>query len=306
MDSHCIGAYVGEGNLLRRFANEQAAGASDLQRQLQQAAADDFELALQLDPLNTEAIIGRANIAIDQNRIDDALAQLSAHIQVDPTRYEVHAIIGRLLFHQKKYKQAAEFLGEAFDHRPTLPFVAGDLGFLYLSSGNYEQAQKFLRLANRLQPSDKNILRLLAEAEFVMGRFDEATSLFEQVIELEPNRRRTKNLLAWLLATCPYENRRDAQQALNIIKPLVELFGENSSATLEIYAACLAENGQFDEALEHQNRAVTLIREGKSSEAYSDQQKKGLSSRLELYKRKRPYRTADLSQIPILPPGVKR
>ena len=306
MDPNCVMAYVGEGNLLRRMAHEQKFNKEESKVSLQQLALTDFEHAIGLDPMNTDAIIGRANIAIDQGRTEDALHQLTEYVQVDPSRFEVHAIIGRLLFHQKRHQEAAKFMSTAFENRPSLPFVAGDLGFLYLSAGEYEQAHKFLRLANRLQPSDKNILRLLAEAEFVTGNFDEAAQLFEQVTKLDPNRRRSKNVLAWLLATCPYESYRDGEQAMKIMNPMVEIHGDSSPAVLEIYAACFAEVGEFEQALSFQTRAVDLLASGESLETYSESQKQGMYARLELFRRKRPYRTADINQIPIQPPGGTR
>jgi len=301
LDSRCILAYVNQGRLLRRLSQSQKDDAIRVPMQVK--AAQDFETALALDPLNTEAIIGRANIAIDQNRISEALKQLREYLQIDPERYEVHAIIGRLLFFQDKYPEAAKFLATAFEKRPTLPYVAGDLGFLYLCAGEYEEAGKFLRLANRLQPSDRNVQRFLAEAEFMTGKYEEAVGLFEQVTQNNPNRRRSKNVLAWLLATCPYENQRDGEQALAIIEPVVKLVGETSASTLEIYAACHAELGDFKKALELQKKAVRLIADSDSNDAYSPAQEKGMRAREELYRRRRPYRMANLAQIPISPPG---
>lgn len=301
LDPTCVQAYVGEGNLMRRLSKAQK--DDTIRVPMQQHAMKDFELAISLDPLNTEAIIGRANIAIDQNRISDALQELTEYLQIDPHRYEVHAIIGRLLFFQKKYPESAKYLATAFEKRPTLPFVAGDLGFLYLCAGEYQDAQKFLRLANRLQPSDKNVVRFLAEAEFMTGDFDQAVKLFEEVTKNDPSRRRSKNVLAWLLATCPYENSRDGEQALAIIDPIVQLVGETSASTLEIYAACHAELGNFKKALEFQEKAVRLVDDSDTAEAYSPAQEKGMRARAELYRRHRPYRMADLAQIPISPPG---
>ena len=305
-DPKCVMAHVGRGHLLRRMSKQQKIGDDSVRVPLQQKAISDFEQALMLDPMNTEAIIGRANMAIDQNRLSDALTQLTDYVEVDPERYEIHAIIGRLLFFQKRYSESAKFLITAFENRPSLPFVAGDLGFLYLSAGEYEQAQKFLALALRLQPSNKNMVRLLAEAEFITGRFDEAVVLFERVTKLEPSRRRAKNVLAWLLATCPYENHRDGKRAMAIMNPVVELVGDKSPSTLEIYAACFAELGNFEKALALQQQAVNTVDAHNALEYYSDEQVNGMRSRLELYRRKRPYRMADLAQIPISPPGQKQ
>jgi tetratricopeptide (TPR) repeat protein len=306
VDPRCVPAYIGEGNLLRRLAKKQKVGDESVMVEMQQQAAGNFEFAINLDPMNKEAIIGRANIAIDQSRTDEALEQLVEFVEVNPKRFEVHAMIGRLLFHEGKYPDAAKYLITAFENRPTLPYVASDLGYLYLSTGESVEAKKYFKLANRLQPSDRNIVRLLAEAHFVTGDYEDAVRLFEQVAKNDPNRRRAKNVLAWLLATCPFEDQRNGKRAIEIINPLVDLFGDSSPRTLEIYAACFAENGQYDKAVEFQQRAVTLVEKAATGEAYTQAQKEGLNKRLELFRRKQPYRTADMSQIPISPDEMQR
>ncbi|MFT7633174.1 MAG: tetratricopeptide (TPR) repeat protein, partial [Mariniblastus sp.] len=299
MSPDYVPAYVGEGDLLRLLLKIRPELEPEVRLRMLATAKSDFEYALELEPANAAAIMGQANLSIGLKRVDEALAILMEYVKTDPTQYEIHAIIGRLLFQQDKAKEAATFLAKAFDNRPTLPFVAGDLGFLYLRAGEYRLANKFLRLANRLQPSDKNILRLLAEAEFVSGQLDEAVRLFERVAEGDPNRRRSKNVLAWLLATCPYENQRDGKRAMQLIDPMVNLFGDSSPATLEIYAACFAENGQFQQAMKFQQQAESMIDTDQTMEKYSKEQLIGLRNRLELYRRNRPYRMADLGQIPI-------
>ena len=156
-----------------------------------------------------------------------------------------------------------------------------------------------MRLSHRLQPSDRNVLKHLAEAEFITGNFSEAVDLLTRTLKLNPNHRRSKQLLAWLLATSPFEEDRDGGQGQELIRPLATMMGDRSPTILEVYAACFAETGDFDQAERHQEKAIDLIRGDKSEDRYSETQKDAMVSRLELYRRKRPYRTADLKQIPI-------
>ena len=305
-DPNCILAYVGQGDLLRQMATSSLQTSEESRVEMLRRASGLYAYAIELDPLNSEAVIGKANVAIEQGKNDEALAMLQEYVQIDPRRYEVHAIVGRLLFHQRKYKEAAAYLLRAYENRPTLPFVAGDLGYLYLVSGQKEEAKKFLKLAHRLQPSDKNIIRLLGEAELATGGYVDAVELFERVTRLDPNRRRAKNILAWLLATCPFEEQRDANRASEIISPLVEIFGDSSPVTLEISAACAAEKGEFENAFELQTKALKLVQDSESTEFYSETQKTGLRTRLELYRRKKPYRMADLNEIPIAAATIRR
>ena len=116
---------------------------------------------------------------------------------------------------------------------------------------------------------------------------------------LEPNQSRSKNVLAWLLATCPYAAQRDGVAALALIDADSENLVDQPAATLEIYAACYAEIGQFDKAIEFQQQAVNKTNDKSASENYSKQQLRGMLTRLELYRTKQPYRTADVLQTPV-------
>lgn len=295
----CVPALVGRGEMI----SQQASRLSDekIQEKLiaLQRAADNFKLASKIDPFCTAAIIGRTNVLIDQNKVQESILELQRYLTIDPARAEVHAILGRLYFADRQFQKSAQHFVEAYELRPNLPYVAGDLGYLYLSSGEVKLGRKFLRLANRLQPSDGNIVRHLAEAEFVNGNFLAAGKLLDRSIEMNPSKRRPKELMAWLLATSPFEENRDGDQGKKIMEPLVSLVGDRSPAALEIYAACYAESGDFESAISNQEKAIALVRAGKASENYSPQQNDGMISRLELYRRKRPYRMEDLTQIPI-------
>ena len=68
---------------------------------------------------------------------------------------------------------------------------------------------------------------------------------------------------------------------------------------IEVFAACHAENGNFGDAIEWQSKAATLVEQNKTPDPYTEDQRIGMQERLLLYKRKMPYRTAELTQIPI-------
>ena len=294
-----VPALIGLGELLRTRAATRTAEETELRITDLIEAKDSFSAALAVDPLCTTAIIGKTNVLIDENETTSAINELKAYLEIDPGRAEVQAILGRLFFAKRDFNSAAKHLLTAYEMRPTLPYLAGDLGYLYLSSGEVKLGRQFLRLSHRLQPSDKNVVKHLAEAEFSNENYSEAVRLLGKTIELHPNHRRSKQLLAWLMATSPFEEDRDGAAGQKLLKPVMTTLGDRSPKTLEIAAACFAESGDFAKAIEHQQKAIKLVREDTSEERYSENQKSGMIARLELYKRKRPYRTADLYQVPI-------
>ena len=300
-------ARIGIAKVLRSEAAELLGNDSetnDERIELREKAMIHFEFALELDPTSVEAITGRANVAIDSGKITEAIKLLKRFVKLQPEKYSIHAIIGRLLFQQNKFAEAAQWLVEAFEKRPTLPYVAGDLGFLYLNVGKHRQAVPFLELANRLQPSDQNVHRLLAEAYYLTGDYNDCVKRCEQVIKQDPNRQRPAYLLAWTLATAPFELLREPDRAEQIMEPAMNIFGDRSASANEIFAAIMAEKKNFDEAIRYQNKAIKLVRDKKATERYTDAQLKGLRTRLQLYQRSRPYRMEKPAETPLGAPGL--
>ena len=263
-----------------------------------------FDRAIRINPTNTKAILGRARVLISRKKLDEAISQLKEFLEIYPERWEVHAEVGRIYYRKQEYAKATEYLLTAWKARPNLTFLAGDLGFIYLNKGRYKDARSFFRFANRLQPSQLVLKRCLAQSEFMTGNYDIALGILQELVELAPNEPLLKKMQAWILATSPFETQRDGEKSLAIIKPMIEIY-DDSAVIREIAAAAYAELGDFENALLHQQKASDFINEQISKEPYSRSRLDGLYGRLELYKRKRPYRMEDLDQIPLPAPGLE-
>ena len=262
-------------------------------------AGDLLDEAIEIQPTNPEAILARAEVFRLQRDIENALNLLTKYLQVDPDNWEVHAIVGRLYFHKNEDLQATKFLITAIENRPTLPYVAGDLGYLYLINRQFDDAKAFLDLATRLHPSDDKPKRHLAEAKFWLGDFENSGRLLEATVTSQPTLSHSKQLYAFLKACSPFSNFRDGKVGLSVIDPFVDLKGERSPISLEIKAACLAEIGDFDAALETQLKAISSVENQVALEKYTREQFAAMRDRLELYKRKRVYRIKDPTESPI-------
>lgn len=88
------------------------------------------------------------------------------------------------------------------------------------------------------------------------------------------------NALAWLLATCPYEPVRDGARAVVLARKACVLSDWENSGYIETLAAALAENGEYIEASQYQDRAIQMA---------ADEKKERFRARLELYRRGESY-----------------
>ena len=89
------------------------------------------------------------------------------------------------------------------------------------------------------------------------------------------------NGLAWLRATCPDAKHRNGQQAVEYATKACELTAWRLAGTIDTLAAAYAEAGDFDKAVEWQQKGMNL--------APADQ-KADYETRLKLYQEKKPYR----------------
>ena len=113
-------------------------------------------------------------------------------------------------------------------------------------------------------------------------------------------------MLALLKGSSPDVEFRDGDQGIALIEPLINSNAAQTPSKLETYAVCLAEVGNFDEALKFQRQALAAVENEESIERYDDNQLKALRNRLELYKRQRVYRLSDPAEVPMKVLGRKR
>lgn len=101
-----------------------------------------------------------------------------------------------------------------------------------------------------------------------------------------------QNDLAWFLATCPDENHRDGESALEFARSASEKLKGGRYEVLDTMAAAFARSGKFGEAVQTQMKAMAVLGDDRSKEIKPDDRaklEKELADRLGLYKKRQTY-----------------
>ena len=108
---------------------------------------------------------------------------------------------------------------------------------------------------------------------------------YKEAIRLDRTFAPAYHALAWLWATCPEESFRHGKRAVELATRACGLAEWKDANMLATLAAAYAEVGEFDKAVEWEEKAIQLY-------ANADDCKKG-EERLKLYKEKKPYRETE-------------
>lgn len=216
------------------------------------AALADYKRALRSDPDDVQTLHHRAETYVRLRRFDRAVADYTAILRLDPA--DVLAHINR--------------------------------GHIHAERGDSDSALADYTEALRLQPNEATIHHHLGRVHALRGDWAKAIEDNLEALRLNSEDARTWNNLAWLWATSPVTEQRDPPRALEHARRACELTQEQDAVTLDTLAAAHAANGQFDEAIHWQKRAIEL-----AGEAGPDEYR----ARLQLYEAGCAYTVGDVT-----------
>jgi len=131
--------------------------------------------------------VGRAYLAEEdleraQNAFERALA-------IAPDKVETQFILGQVYITVKKYKEAEELLTGLIKQRPDDFRLWNNLAWLYATAEdpayrNGEKAVRYAQEAMVLQPYDYHVWSTLAEAYYVLGKYEKANRAIQHMATL--------------------------------------------------------------------------------------------------------------------------
>ena len=213
--------------------------------------------------------------------INEAVADCSEAIRLAPRDASAYITRGAAWLRKGQYDRAIADLSESIRLNPDLTSAHSNRAFALMKTGEIDKAIGDWNEAIRLQPKNASDYSNRGSAWLAKGRYDKAIADYNEAIRIDAKFGEAYWGLASLLATCPDAKYRDGEKALETAEKAASILGLNNSGLLLALAASYAETGDFESAVEWQEKAIQLAPESSKAD---------FRSRLALYKAHMSYR----------------
>src|SRR5439155_66818 len=224
----------------------------------EEQAKIDIDRALKQQPELPQAIHLRSILAAQKKRWGDAIADMQTLLQADPTNEEFRLELARYYVGDGRPRKAIELLTAMLDG---------------IRDENDPEKKEI----------KSDVLRSRGDALLSVGKHADAVKDYEEALKIDPDDTGVLNNLAWVLATSPEDNVRNAERSIELGLKACELTKYEKPHILSTLAAGYADKGDWETAKKWSGKAVEL---GAKDEEIDGQLKKELES----YKEQKPWR----------------
>jgi len=184
------------------------------------SARDQFQRAIDWDPSFARAYAGLAlthsRDAIDgwtatpSRSLDQAAALAEKAAEMDPSLPQVHFVTGQVDLFRRRHVQAIEAAQRAIQVDPNYADAYALSAWILNYAGRPAKALASMEKAMRLNPRPTaSYLEVLGEIRFAQGQYAESVSLFERVLDINPNYTRARMWVAAALAHAGFRDRAE-------------------------------------------------------------------------------------------------
>lgn len=248
----------------------------------------DFEDALRLNPQRWRAIHNRGVLAAKAGRFADAMKDFNRTLELNNRFAKAYSNRATLQVQSGNLEAASEDYRNAIANDPDLAVAHKGRGRVCHMLGQFDLAIQHFDAATMLAPGDARIVNHRGDLLTDMGRYRAASASYQKAIDLDPSLNTAFRNLAWLQATCPDKDCRNAQEAIANASRAIQLCEVPSDLEYDTLAAAQAASGDFDSASAMMDKALELAH---------DDDKPNYQWRKGLYEKNQPYITEPASAI---------
>src|SRR5262249_12126841 len=213
---------------------------------------------LDVRPNNHMAHSNLGDVFLRRGEFDRAIPHLEKALEIRSRTAAAHYNFGGALIENSLGAALARKgrLGEAIVHYERAVKLRPDYGDPYLNVGSVlfqqgrtEEAIEQWQKARATLPKDASFHTILGNSFLQRGFQKDAIAEYEHAARISPHDPKSRNSLAWLLATSSDTSIRDGNRAIELAEKTLRLSGGKDPNYLRTLAAANAETGQFSEAI---------------------------------------------------------
>jgi len=187
-----------------------------------------------------------------------ALIKWQQALALDPADARANNGMGIALGLSGKSDDAIPYFQKAVQSQGDFFEAYYNLGVIFTKESRDNEAADAWQNVVRIRPGFAQGHENLGYALYRQARFSDSLAQLRLAIGEEPNRLFAVSLAARLLATCPDSSIRNGAEALSLADKAKQLTGGNDPDILDTLSAAYAENGNFTQAIEIEQQAVSL------------------------------------------------
>src|ERR1043165_7170119 len=156
---------------------------------------------LQKDPNYIEGHILMGSVLFNQNKKDEAFAELNKAIQIDPKRVESYLSLARFYLANQDRDKAEQQFKLALSMNPNSALAHSEYGKFLVQTNRPTEAEAELRKAVEVDAKDRNSRFVLASYYIVTKQYDKAEEAFKGLVALDPDKPESQSILADFYST---------------------------------------------------------------------------------------------------------
>ncbi len=247
---------------------------------------------LKSDAIKCYDLLGR--MAFDAGKMHEAIARFEQVLNADPQARAVRGEIVRAHLALNQLEQATRHVEALLDARRDDPDNLLTLAGIRLQMKQPAEAIALFEEALNVRDDVQTRYRFAA-VYLSQSMLAKAVEQYRAALKIQPSFPPAANDLAWVLATHPADRVRNGKEAVALARAACQATGEKIPNYLNTLAVALAENGEFDEAIDVGRRALVLTSTGGNDK--NGELAELIRTRLELFEQRKPFRDESLSKL---------
>jgi len=216
------------------------------------AAIKYYDTAIEKDPRSKQVLVELTNLGLSSGRIDEVKTRLQRLLESDPVHPSANGLIGLVYANENELSSAEKAFSRQIEITPDNPEAYARLAQARLAQDDLVGAAAALDGGLQMLADNPQLLIALASVRERQQEYETAISLYEKLLEQQPDNAISTNNLAALLS----DHRKDAASLDKAAELAAKLENTNQPAFLDTAGWVYYRKGDFDKALKILKRVV--------------------------------------------------